>query len=58
MSLWTGRRMLEQIACLVVSEVKNLLEGSFDPDRVGGLPKQAQGLLVLDKISNHGRGAV
>ena len=58
MSLWTGRRMLEQIAGLVVTEVKNLLEGSFDPERVGGLPKQAQGLLVLDKISNHGRGAV
>jgi|TARA_B100001964_G_C14048757_1_gene516028 hypothetical protein len=50
--------MLEQIAGLVVTEVKNLLEGSFDPERVGGLPKQAQGLLVLDKISNHGRGAV
>jgi hypothetical protein len=58
MSLWTRRRTLEQIADLVVTEVKNLLEGSFDPDRVGGLSEQAQRLLVLDKISNHGRSAV
>ena len=57
MFLWAGRRILEQIADLVVTEVKNLLKGSFDPERVGGLPEQAQGLHVLDKISNHGCGA-
>ena len=53
MSLWTGRLILEQVADLVATEVQNLLEGSFDPERMGGLSEQFQGFLVVNKSSNH-----